>query len=226
MLCYVGRACVCQSGSVTGEPLPKRRPGGRSARVREAVLRAALEQLLQHGYDGLSMGEVAKAAGVAETTVYRRWPTRADLAVAALGEWVATANPLPDTGTLEGDLRALLAQILELLRRPEVVRILHAAAAVGASVAGAQEAREAFWRTRFSGAAELVERAIARGELPERTDREPLIEFLVGPAYVRLLLTGQPLDEELLQQSVERTLAAYGLRSSVGVSRRVRGSRS
>src|SRR4051794_32255220 len=95
------------------------RPGGRSERVRVAVLRAALEQLLARGYDALSVGEVAESAGVAVTTVYRRWPTKAELAAAALGEFAAAANPMPDSGDLERDLRALLAQIVDLLRRPD-----------------------------------------------------------------------------------------------------------
>ncbi|MFA9269311.1 MAG: TetR/AcrR family transcriptional regulator [Baekduiaceae bacterium] len=186
----------------------KRRPGGRSARVREAVLQAALDQLLRGGYDALSIPEVARTAGVAESTVYRRWPTNADLAAAALGELAAAENPVPDTGSLEGDLHALLAQILELLRRPEVERIVRAAAAVGH---GGQDAdlRAIYWRTRFAGSSVIVTRAIDRGEVPQGTDPEGVIEFLVGPVYLRLLLTGRPLDDDLLVESVRRTLTAY-----------------
>ena len=191
------------------EPEPRRRTGGRSARVREATLRATIELLLERGYDGLSIGDVARAAGVAETTVYRRWPTKAELAAAALAEFAAAANPLPDTGTLAGDLSALLAQILDLLRRPDVERLIRASSAVGSGTDGIEEARRAFFDTRLSGSGELVSRAIARGELPAGTDPEAVLEFLVGPAYVRLLLTGRPLDERLHADSVERTLRAY-----------------
>ncbi len=206
-------ACSPRRGSdtlagVSEATTPKRRPGGRSARVREAVLRAALEQILERGYGGLSVVDVAKAAGVADTTVYRRWPTKAELAAAALGEMAAEENPLPDTGTLEGDLRVLLEQILELLRRPEVARIVRAAATFDSEDLDA-ETRFAYWRRRFTGSSEVVTRAIARGEVPEGTDGEALLEFLVAPAYLRLLLTGEPLDDALVEDSVRRTLAAF-----------------
>jgi AcrR family transcriptional regulator len=172
-------------------------------------LAAATEQLLARGYEGLSVSEVAESAGVALTTVYRRWPTKADLAAAVVGDLAAVSNPLPDTGTLEGDLSRLLAQILELLRRPEVERIVRAATTLPASVGGAVEARNAFFQARTAGSAQLVSRAIARGELPADTDPEVVIEFLVGPAYLRLLLSGRPLDDALLAESVQRTLAAF-----------------
>lgn len=173
------------------------------------MLAAATEQLLARGYEGLSVSEVAGSAGVALTTVYRRWPTKADLAAAVVSDLAAVSNPLPDTGTLEGDLSRLLAQILELLRRPEVERIVRAATTLPASVGGAVEARNAFFQARTAGSAQLVSRAIARGELPAGTDPEVVIEFLVGPAYLRLLLSGRPLDDALLAESVQRTLAAF-----------------
>lgn len=201
---------ACQTPGVPTAQPPQRRTGGRSARVREAVLGAALEQLLAHGYDGLRIPEVARAAGVAETTVYRRWATKADLAADALGELATTENPVPDTGTLAGDLDALLTQILDLLRRPEVARIVRTAAAIGREGDDA-EARTDYWRTRFAGASVIVERAVARGELAADTDPEALVELLVAPAYLRLLLTGRPLDDALVSSSVARVLAAYRL---------------
>ncbi|WP_156426672.1 TetR/AcrR family transcriptional regulator [Mycobacterium sp. IS-3022] len=188
-----------------------RRPGGRSERVRVKVLEAAVERLLVDGYDGLKVRDVARLADVAETTIYRRWPTTHDLAAAALGHLARTDNPIPDTGTLEGDLRTLLGQILNLLRRPEVERILRVAAALDSRDPGAVDARKAFWRSRFLGSSRIVERAIDRGELPVGTDPDELIEFLVGPAYLRRLLLDRPLDSALLDLSVHNTLAAYAV---------------
>jgi AcrR family transcriptional regulator len=191
------------------QPQPTPRPGGRSARVRQAILTATSEQLIAGGYDALTVNEVAAAAGVAITTVYRRWPTKAELAAAALGELAATANPMPDTGRIETDLRALLAQILGLLRRPEIARLVRAVAAIDPDTPGADAARVAFWQTRFAGSASIVTRAIARGEIDAAAEPEAVIELLVGPAYLRLLLTGRPLDAELEAESLRRTLAAY-----------------
>ena len=187
-----------------------RRTGGRSERVRARVLGAALQRLLVVGYDGLNVRDVARMAEVAETTVYRRWPTTHDLAAAAVAHLTYTDNPIPNTGTLEDDLRALLRQILDLLRRPEVERILRAAAALDIRSPDAVEARRKFWRSRFAGSAHIVDRAIERGELPVGTDPGEFIEFLVAPAYLRLLLLDRPLDDDLLEHSVRLTVAAFG----------------
>ncbi|MEZ0050233.1 AcrR family transcriptional regulator [Mycobacterium sp. MAA66] len=186
------------------------RPGGRSERARIAVLDAALNQLITHGYDGLTVANVAREAGVAETTVYRRWPTPADLAGGALAHLAQVDNPLPDTGALEGDLHTLLSQIIRLVRRPEVERILRAAAALDGGSPASAEARKSFWQNRFTGAALIVDRAIERGELAADTDPYAVIELLVAPTYVRLLLLDRPIDDELLEGSVQRTLKAFG----------------
>lgn len=187
----------------------ERRPGGRSERVRVGVLDAALAQLLREGYDGLNVREVARAAEVAETTIYRRWPTTHDLAAAAIAHLAHVENPIPDTGTLEEDLFALLSQIFDLLRRPEVQRILRTVAALDSRNADAVETRNQFWRSRFAGSADIVERAVERGELPKGTDAGEFIEFLVAPAYLRVLLLDRPIDDPLLEQSVRLTIAAY-----------------
>jgi hypothetical protein len=74
----------------------------------------------------------------------------------------------------------------------------------------AVDARKNFWDGRFSGSALIVERAIERGELPVGTDPQSFVEFLVAPAYLRLLLLDRPLDDGLLEHSVRITIAAYG----------------
>lgn len=193
-----------------GEAAVKRRTGGRSARVRTSVLDAALSELVNHGYEGLTIANVARVAGVAESTVYRHWPTPAELAAGAIGHLAESDNPVPNTGSLAGDLHALLSQIAELLRRPEVERILRAAAALDAANPTAVEARKSFWDKRFAGAAVIVERAVRRGELDAVNDPDTVIEYLVAPTYVRLLLLDRPIDAGLIEGSVERTLGAFG----------------
>lgn len=188
---------------------PRRRPGGRSARVQDAVAQAALTQLLEVGYQGLTIRGVAQAAGVAETTVYRRWPTINHLAAAALLKLAATDNPLPDTGTLEGDLRALLNQIIALLNRPEVLRVVRSAAAIDGDEDGSViAAKSAFFDARFAAARPIVDRAIERGEIADNTDPHLLIEALVAPAYMRALLENRALDDELVETSVRIVLGA------------------
>src|SRR5438094_8033869 len=87
----------------------KRRPGGRRARIRQAVLDAAFAELGEKGYGGLSIEAVAQRSGVAKTTVYRRWPTRNELVADALDSRSDRYEPVPDTGSLRGDLTQFCA---------------------------------------------------------------------------------------------------------------------
>src|ERR1700730_7590420 len=91
------------------------RTGGRSARVRESILAAALSELIESGYAALSVEAVASRAGVNKTTIYRRWPTLDDLLVDALMDWSHDALPAMDTGSIETDLLALGGQLADVL---------------------------------------------------------------------------------------------------------------
>lgn len=184
---------------------PLRRRGGRSARVQEQVETAALRILLDVGYAGLTIRGVAQAAGVAETTVYRRWPTLDDLAAAALMRLAEVDNPTPDTGSLDGDLRALLDQIVDLLERPELLRVIRSS--IVADSESAAQARRAFFTVRFGTAAEIIDRAIGRGELPTTADSDLMIEALVAPAYMRAVFGHRPIDAACKEASIASALA-------------------
>src|SRR3954451_5268102 len=93
------------------EPAEKGRPGGRTARVRAAVLAAVEAELAERGYDGLSIDGVAARSGVHRTTVYRRWRTVDGLLVDLLATAADDAWAPTDTGSLEGDLGELNREI-------------------------------------------------------------------------------------------------------------------
>ena len=102
------------------EPNRRPRPGGRSARVRAAVLQATLELLAETGYDGAELPEVARRAGVHPTTIYRRWGTKSRLVGEAILERSRPLSPTPDTGSLRTDLERLLLEGAGLVRTPAV----------------------------------------------------------------------------------------------------------
>lgn len=191
-----------------GEKVSERRPGGRSARVRRAVLEATVATLADDGYERLGIDSVAARAGVHKTTVYRRWPTKAELVADATRERAQQLVPVPDTGSLAGDLRALAGAIAanigsDVGRR--MARTLIAAALVSDDVA---EVHAGFWSERFGLTTVIVDRAIARGELPAGTDGRLVIESLIGPLYVRLLLTGEPVDRAYAERVAAFVTAA------------------
>jgi AcrR family transcriptional regulator len=83
------------------------RPGGRTARIRAAVLDAVVAELTEHGYAGASVERVAQRAGIAKTTIYRRWSGLGGLLADLMAGYAAQEIPVPDEGDLGSDLRAL-----------------------------------------------------------------------------------------------------------------------
>jgi AcrR family transcriptional regulator len=191
--------------TVTDPKARARRTGGRSARVREAVLRATLDALLAGGADDLTIRDVAQRAGVHETSVYRRWGTRANLILdAVLGE-VQAAVPVPDTGSLRGDLLALLSAIAAFITTPLGQVLLRLA--LRDDLPEDRDVRQRFWAERFTTGRTVLQRAQERGELRPGTNSQLTIETLLGALYVRLLLTREPIDDALIEQLAELMLA-------------------
>jgi AcrR family transcriptional regulator len=202
---------------------PRRRPGGRSARVRSAVLAATAELLAEQGYERVELPEIARRAGVHPTTVYRRWPTKSQLVGEALLERSRPLSPTPDTGALRTDLARLLLDGAALVHTPAVralFEVLLSDATEPSSELAA--ARDRFWAAHLEEARGIVERAVARAELPPETDPAALIDLVVGPALLRLLLMGQDLSPRDVTEIVDRAVTALrpAVRSGSTDSRR------
>lgn len=175
------------------------RPGGRSARVRAAVLDATLEALVEHGPDRLSIAEVARRSGVHETSIYRRWRTRENLVVDAMLANSERAIPIPDTGSVRDDLAELARAVRALLAEPLGLAFARAAAVTVADDTLAA-ARARFWSARRELAEVIIQRGVARGELPPDANAALALEVLIAPLHLRALLTGQPIDPDLPDQ--------------------------
>ncbi|MDV7241739.1 MULTISPECIES: TetR/AcrR family transcriptional regulator [Rhodococcus] len=178
--------------------------------MREAVLTATLDQVAEHGIEGLTIGDVAARAGVAETTIYRRWGTRTALVADAVTELAAAGNPTPDTGTLRGDLHQLAEQISHLISRPGIARLLATTIALSADPDVAA-ARHRFWNDRFERTSHVIRRAIERGELPEDVNPREVLETLSAPLYFRLLVGDQPLDSAFVTRCIDHTITLHGM---------------
>jgi AcrR family transcriptional regulator len=143
--------------------------------------------------------------------VYRRWESRDALLLDALleraTEWVA----VPDTGTLRGDLLGLAAGVVASVTTPEMEAIIRTFVAEAPRESALAARGRDFWTVRFEVDRKVVERAIARGELPEDTDPDFVIEAVLGPLYFRLLITGASLDLTVAERVVDFVLA--GLRA-------------
>ncbi|MFD4761625.1 TetR/AcrR family transcriptional regulator C-terminal ligand-binding domain-containing protein [Streptomyces sp. NPDC058439] len=185
-----------------------RRPGGRTARTRAAVRDAVLTGLVEHGYPGLSVEYVAEHSGIHKTTLYRRWGNLEGLVVDALDLAGEDSWTPPDTGTLEGDLRALAHTTAATFTDPDTAAAPTAFVAAAFQSRRAAEALRGFYAERFARCEVIVARAVARDELDRRTDAGALVRAVTSPLFFRLFIIREPIDERLADQSADAALAA------------------
>ncbi|MFI9627439.1 TetR/AcrR family transcriptional regulator C-terminal ligand-binding domain-containing protein [Streptomyces sp. NPDC052042] len=184
------------------------RPGGRTARVRAGVLRAAGDALAEQGFAHLDLADVARRAEVGKTTVYRRWGTLTGLVTDLLMDMAEQSLPRTETGSLLGDLKAnarLVQRTLADVRQGALFKAVIAAATCDEKTA---EALRRFYDIRVQEWAPCVQQAVERGELPEDTDTHEVIRAVSAPLYYRLLTTGDRLDEAAADQAAEAAVAA------------------
>ncbi|MFZ0666896.1 MAG: TetR/AcrR family transcriptional regulator [Acidimicrobiales bacterium] len=180
----------------------------RSVRSHRAILDAANELLEERGLVGLTIDEVAQRAGVSKPTIYRRWPTKGTLAFEAFSGDFLARQPLPDTGSLRGDLLAALRSWIRVVNRTITGRTLKG---LIAEVQRDPELAE-IWRIRFTEPVRaqhrtMLDRAIERGEISPRTDPDVVLDLIYGPAYHRLLQSHLPLNDRFARGVVDIVIA-------------------
>jgi AcrR family transcriptional regulator len=185
-----------------------RRPGGRSARIREAVRQATLVELAEHGYRGLAVENVAARSGVHKTTVYRRWKDADGLIADALELARGESWPIPDTGTIEGDLREIVRLVHDGFADPQAGPIASAFVTAAVQSTPSAQALHEFFAARLQDSAQVVRRAVRRGELPPETDAAEVIRVAVAPIYYRLFITREPVTERDADRAAAAALAA------------------
>ena len=184
------------------------RPGGRTARVRASVLRAAGDALAEHGFAHLDLADVARRAEVGRTTVYRRWGTVTGLVADLLLDMAEQSLPRTETGSLLGDLKANARLVQRTLADPRQGALFKAVIAAATCEAKTAEALHRFYDIRVNEWAPCVQQAVDRGEVPEGTDAHEVIRAVSAPLYYRLLTSGDRLDEAAAEQAAEAAAAA------------------
>jgi AcrR family transcriptional regulator len=164
--------------------------------VAPRVIEAVLDELAASGRDELSMDRIANRAHVSKATIYRRWPTKHDLLVAAYQQ---LSRPFPDlaTGTLNGDLDALFAVVLEGAadhRYAVVLTELVAAAATDPELRPHLHAVSDNWQT---GIRQMLAAARDRGELDRDVAIDLLAEIISSLALRRIMFATAPIDHTL-----------------------------
>ncbi|AJP05352.1 TetR family transcriptional regulator [Streptomyces cyaneogriseus subsp. noncyanogenus] len=179
--------------------------------MRQAVLAATVELLSSQGLAGATVAAVARAAGVHETSVYRRWKTRENLILDALTTELDSALPIPDTGRVREDLLRFFTTLARLLGTAQGRALLRLSVERDDTL---DDRRGPYWSDRLERAGVMVRRGVERGELAGDADPGLLIEAVSGPLFVRVLLSAAPLDEALVAGLVD--LALDGARPRPG----------
>jgi AcrR family transcriptional regulator len=194
----------------------------RGETVVQAVLEATVEELARVGYGALRFEDVAARAGVAKTTIYRRWPTKRELVEDSLGTIAEGVLTPPETGHLRTDLLALARTMVVVLTSAHGQAIMRMLMAEGDD----PELLSITRCLREDTAApprHIIERAIARGELAPGKHGELLLETMMGAIHHQLFLLREVPDEDTLVRLVDLLLdGALALRTSPSPKTRAR----
>src|SRR3954469_17871143 len=195
----------------------KPRPGGRSARNKAAVFEAAAALLAERGHGAVTMTDIAARAGMAATSLYRRWGDVRALTMEVAVEKLTRERPLPDTGSLRGDLLAWARPIAASLASREGSSFFRAVIATTTPAGADGSLRHAAMKRRREQMELMLERARQRGEKPPDVDE--LLDHVLAPLYMRALF-GRPLSKAVADRLVDRLLPRSGTFPSQAPGRR------
>ena len=186
----------------------------RSTQCDRAILDAALAEYARNGLDGMSVDAVAARGGVSKATIYRRYPSKAVLVVAAANAAAEEQAPIPDTGSVRGDMTTALRNLRRLLDDPilgAAKRMLLVEAERNDELARmhAEEVRD-----RRHGMFNVFRRGIERGELRPDIDVEFAADTVGAPVFYRHLVSRARITDAYIAQIVDEFLARYGVQSA------------
>ncbi|MDX6245539.1 MAG: hypothetical protein QOE76_3262 [Frankiales bacterium] len=184
----------------------------RSSRTEAAILEATRELLSESGVRHLTVEKVAARSGVAKTTIYRRWRSKEDLALAVLIDFVQSIVAVPRGDGVRSELVALLRGAVNSLGTTVMGRVMQGLVSELATNEDLSRAfRERVVALRVGEVRKIVQRGIERGELRPDTDVDLLHELLFGPVYYRLFLSGGALDRKLPAKIVDAVLPGFSV---------------
>ena len=174
------------------------------------VLEVTLEQLAAHGFERLSVPEIAASAGLNKTSVYRRWPTKGELVREALAASMGHAGEAPDTGDLRTDLLVLAKAAVGFVESPLGMAVLRTLLAEGANPELREVAASLFQQQETEGPRLVFARAIARGELSQDADLQLALTTVAGALMHRIFIEQTPITDDFIERLID--LVLFGLK--------------
>lgn len=180
-------------------------PRWRSRRAESAILDSTLALLAEVGFGGLTIDGIAARAGVGKATIYRHWSSKAEVAVVAFKAFVPPLDD-PDTGVFAEDVRALLGQIVDGLRKSPLASILPSLVDAAERDPEIERLFKEFGAGRRAVFRSVLRRAAERGELRPGLDHDVVIDLLIGPVFTRRLVSRAPLTRRYLDAALALVL--------------------
>jgi AcrR family transcriptional regulator len=196
----------------------KRAPAGAAVLrgdITAAIRNAVMNELAEVGYGRLSIEAVARRAGVGKTAIYRRWSNKLEMVLEIVSEVAGRSVPLPDTGSLAGDLELLMmiaSKALQLRIASQIIPDLMAEAARNPQIA--ETLQKALHTHQAAVGDKLVGQAVARGELPETADPQLAVDLILGPLYWRLAVSRNPISDDYLDKLTAAITGALRARTA------------
>ncbi|HEX6515937.1 MAG TPA: TetR/AcrR family transcriptional regulator [Nocardioidaceae bacterium] len=194
------------------EPVRRGRGRPRDPETDKRIISAAADLILRRGFERMTVDEVAAQAGVGKATVYRRWPSKQDLAVKAMTELFTTEFPEPNTGSIRGDVTESIRRILRFVNTEEGQAFLRTT--IAESIRDPRIAklyRESSERSEEAGR-RILQRGIERGEVRPDINVDLTMEWLSGLLSARVI-SGRPLPTlDELDSYVEWVLHGISVR--------------
>ncbi|MFJ3174289.1 TetR/AcrR family transcriptional regulator [Streptomyces roseus] len=181
-----------------------RRPGGRSARVAAEVHQAVTDLISERGYGNFTVGEVAARAGVADSSIYRRWGNLENLLSDVALTRLNARSPMPDTGSLDGDLRTYAANVAREITGPDGLAVVRLAVALSGNGPQGLQAGDDLRAERMRQLQSMLDRARERGE--DAPDALGVLDHILAPMYIRVLFGIVPLTPDYIDGLVDRLL--------------------
>jgi AcrR family transcriptional regulator len=174
---------------------------------RERVLTTTLDLLTEAGLDELTIDEISRRSGVAKTTIYRHWPNRSALVIDACSQMTDGEEAPPDTGSLEGDVKAILTNVAELLGTARWSSIVPSIVDVAEHDPAFADIHSKIQREHAAPLRLALDRAALRWEIPLTADRDAITAVLLGPLFYRRWFSREPIGAKFLEMIIRSTVA-------------------
>lgn len=187
--------------------MEKRLGRPRSEETKKAILTASYELLLENGFKAITIEGIAERAKVSKATIYKWWSNKAAVVMDGFFAATETLLQVPDTGSVKEDLRIQVSNLAVFLTSPKG-KVITELIAEGQSDANiAEEYRMRYFNPRRFISRQILERGIQRGELKASLDLELSIDLIYAPLFYRLLITGEKVDSNFVQDLISNVLA-------------------